>query len=580
VDSSTTATGLAAIVVLGVGAQWLARQLRMPSIVLLLLAGILAGPVTGVVDPDQLFGESLFPGISLAVSLLLFDAALGLRFEDLRGGVRQPVVRLTTIGVLLTLGLTGVAAKFIFSLPWDFALLLGAVLVVSGPTVVGPILTLVRPREPLESLLTWESTFVDPIGAIAGIVVLNVVVLADDNPFRQGPDTLAVGIGVGVVVALLLVGSLRWYLIPDELEVPVAVLFAVLAFGAAQYLQDEAGLMATTVLGVAVANQRFVSVRRISFFHRSLGALIIGSLFIVLAARIDLRDLADVVPRTAVLVGILVVIVRPIIVLVSTARSRLTARQRAFIGWMAPRGIVAAATSSLFALQIESKGEHFDELVPVTFGVIIATAVVYGLTAGPVARALRVAKGKPRGVALVGARPWVLELARVFAGQDVDVVVVATGAYDLAERDDLPFRVYAGSLDDEEVAPELDGVASALVASEDVEHNRLAILECVDAIGRSGVYLLRESEDEPARGRLPFGPGATRLAVDTAFTSGSRFLVEDTDRPVTAEPDRQLEIATIAADGSVNFSVRRRALRPGERRVLLDGWRSPAPHAR
>lgn len=581
-DDQTT-VGLAAIIVLGVGAQWVARELRLPSIVLLLIAGVLAGPVAGIVEPDELFGESLFPGVSLAVSLLLFESALGLRFEDLRGGVRQPVVRLTTIGVLVTLGLTAVAAKAIFSLPWDFAFLLGAVLVVSGPTVVGPILDMVRPREPVGSVLSWEGTFVDPIGATAGIVVLNVAVLSDDSPFRQGPDTLAVGIGVGVVVAVLLVASLRWYLVPDDLEVPVAVLFAVFAFGSAQYLQDEAGLMATTVLGVAVANQPWVPVGRISFFHRSLGTLIIGSLFIVLAARIDLSDLVDVIPRTAVLVGLLVLVVRPIVAFLSTARTRLDRRERAFVGWMAPRGIVAAATSALFALQIEANGERFSQLVPVTFGVIIGTAVVYGLSAVPVAHRLRVTKGKPRGVALVGARPWLLELARVLAGQGAEVVVIATGAYDLAERDDLPYRVDAGSFDDEDLRMQLDDVACALVASEDMEHNRLAVQECVERVGRSGVYLLPERADAPARARVPFGAGATRPAVDHAFTSGSRFVVvaeDDADAGTASaesETDGQLDVATIAADGSVSFVSRRRAPRPGERRLVLDGWRSPAP---
>ncbi len=576
-DSNEVLVALAAIVVLGVGAQWVARQLRMPSIVLLLIAGIIAGPVTGLIDPDELFGESLFPGISLAVGLLLFDAGLGLRVEDLDRSVRRPVIRLVSVGVLITGLLTALSAFLIFDLSWDFALLLGAILVVSGPTVVGPILSLVRPREPAASMLTWEGTFVDPIGAALGIVVLNVFVLDSASPFRQGPDTIGTGILVGLAAAALLVAALRWFLVPDDLEVVVAVLFAVGAFAVADTLQSEAGLMACTVLGVALANQPWVPVKGISFFHRSLGALIIGTLFIVLAARIDLGDLGDVVWQSAILVGVLVLVIRPIAALAATAFSTVPRRDRGMVAWMAPRGIVAAATSALFALQIESNGENFDQLVPITFAVIIGTAVIYGLTGLPMAKLLGVAKGKPRGIVLVGRRPWLLALADEISAAGADVLVVATGAYDLAGSA-RPYRLYTGALSDADLAPVLDGMSHALIASDNDEHNLIATRICVEVIGRSGVFVLPKSSGTQNEARTPFGVLSSQTHLERQLARGARFTTVDEAGSVVSPDGGHLGTVLVAADGSVRLDPSVRPLREGESMVTLEGFEPEEPH--
>lgn len=562
---------LAAIVVLGVGCQWVGAKLRLPSIVLLLVAGIVAGPVTDLIEPDELFGETLFPGISLAVGLLLFDSGLGLRFEDLAGGVRRPVVRLISIGVLITACLTAGASLLIFDLSWQFALLLGAVLVVSGPTVVGPILSLARPREPTGSILNWEGTFVDPLGAALGILVLNVFVLDDASPLHQGPDTIAAGVLVGLVAAGLLVVALRWFLIPDDLEVGVAVLFAVAAFATADTLQSEAGLMACTVLGVALANQPWVPVKGISFFHRSLGSLIIGSLFIVLAARIDLGDLVDVIPRSAVLLAVLVLVIRPIAAFSSTAFSKVPIRDRAFIAWMAPRGIVAAATSSLFALQIEDNGDHFDDLVPITFAIIIGAAVVYGLSAYPVAKLLGVSRGRPQGIVLVGRRPWLLSLASELSAAGVDVAVVATAAYDLEGRTD-GVELYTGPLTEVAMAEVLDGKSHALVASDNDEHNLLAARICIDAIGRSGVFVLPHSDLDASEAREPFSAQASQDHLERLVSHGAQFTTLDDEGSTASEEDGRLGAVLIASDGSLRLDPGTKPLRKGESLVVLDGF--------
>ncbi len=252
--------GLATIVVFGVGAQWIGRRAGIPSLLLLLPAGVLAGAVLGLVDPEELFGDALFPGITLLVSLLLFQAALGLRVRDLPRVARGPVLRLVTVGAAITFAGASAGVALILGVDADVALLVGAILVVSGPTVVGPLLAVVRPRDPSEAVLRWESIALDPIGATLGVVVLNLLLASGGgvHPVLQMLGRLGVGVGVGAAAAVILVFVMSRFLVSDEMEAAVALLFAVAAFALAEVSLSEAGLFATTTLGFIAANQDFV----------------------------------------------------------------------------------------------------------------------------------------------------------------------------------------------------------------------------------------------------------------------------------------------------------------------------------
>src|SRR5215211_571426 len=278
--------GLATIVVLGVGAQWVARRLEFPSVLLLLPAGILAGE-TGLVDPRGLFGDTLFPLTTLLVSLLLFQAALQLRVAELPRVARGPVLRLVTLGAAVTFVGASLAVSALFDVSTGMAFLIGAILVVSGPTVVGPLVAAVRPRAPLGPILNWEGTVLDPIGATLGVVVLNLVVASRRgalHPALQALERLGVGVAAGLVAAALMVLVLSRFLVTDDMEAAVAVLFAVAAFAVAEVAFSEAGLFATVTLGLVVANQRFVPTARITGFGATLEVLVIGILFILLGA--------------------------------------------------------------------------------------------------------------------------------------------------------------------------------------------------------------------------------------------------------------------------------------------------------
>ncbi|MGI9557240.1 MAG: cation:proton antiporter [Solirubrobacterales bacterium] len=464
------AIGIAAIVVFGVGAQWLGRATGFPSILLLLLAGVLAGPALGIVDPDEIFGEALFPVVSLGVALLLFEEGLKLRFERLPPGTRHPVVRLLTVGVLITAVGAAVAAKLIFDLPSDEAAVLGAILIVSGPTVVQPILRLARPREPVESILSFEGIIVDPIGAMVGIAVLNVV-LQDHGPGLI--QTAAIGFAAGLAGAAVLVLAMRLLLVSYELEVAVALAVAVAAFTLAEELRSEAGLFATTVMGIALANQKRVPMERIHDFGSTLGAVILGALFIILAARVKLDDVVDLLPQILLFTGILIILLRPITTFVSMAGTKRPLKERILISGIAPRGVVAAATSSLFLLKFEEAGDAFPELVPVTFGVIFLTSLVYGLGFPPLTRLLGLQLPRPRGIAIVGEQPWALDLARALNEADVPVILLPEQPLD-ASSIPAGVRAIPGEVDKARTDEALGSVGGALIVAEHADRRSLA----------------------------------------------------------------------------------------------------------
>ena len=387
--------GIAAIVLFGVLGQILGKATRIPSIIPLLVLGLLVGPVLGWVNPDAILGDALFPLVSMAVGLLLFEESLKLDLSRLHGGARRPVLGLVTTGAIVTgLGAT-VLARWVFDLPLDHAAVIGAILIVSGPTVVGPMLAVIRPKQPLESVLAFEGIFIDPIGATVALGMVNLA-LHDGAPHLGW--TGLTGILTGIVAAGVFLALVAVAKVPPATHVALGVAVALTAFASAEALYEESGLWATTALGVALANQPWVRLDALHEFGSHVGMLLIGSLFILLAARVDLDALLHYGPQTLVLVGLLVLGLRPLAAWLATTRTVLTRRERGMVAWMAPRGIVAASTASVFALQFEDKGEPFPQLIPVVFGVVLTTAIVYGLTGPLVAGLLGVRSDEPEDV--------------------------------------------------------------------------------------------------------------------------------------------------------------------------------------
>ncbi|MFH1746850.1 MAG: sodium:proton antiporter [Planctomycetota bacterium] len=532
--------GLASIVVLGVSAQWLASRIRIPSILLLLTFGFLAGPVTHLLDPNVLLDKKLlFPLVSISVALILYEGGLTLKLSELPriGGV---VRNLISIGALVTWVISGVSAHFLFGLSPGVATLLGAVLVVTGPTVIGPLLRHIRPTGPVEPALKWEGIIIDPIGAVLAVLVYEVITITGDQSATTHviwglTKTILLGGGLGLIAAMLLTFLLHRYWIPDFLQNAVSLMLVVTVFTLANHGQRESGLLAVTVMGITLANQKLANVRHIVEFKENLRVLLLSALFIVLAARLELRDVTAVLLPGILFVLILVLVARPLAVYFSTIGAKLSVKERLFLAWMAPRGIVAAAVASLFALYLE-KQSGFEEarlLVPITFLVIIGTVAIYGLTSPLVARWLGVADPNPQGVLLTGAHGWARSLAATLQSKGFAVLLVDSNRANIAAARMEGLTTYSGSVLAEYAVDEmsLGGIGRLLAVTPNDWVNVLAVQRFTRHFGHASCYQLAP-HDEPhgqqhrhkhMHGRWLFGEKQTFTTLTRRFADGARF---------------------------------------------------------
>lgn len=525
---------LAAIAVFGLGAQWLAWRIRLPSILLLLVAGFLLGPVLGIIDPDLLFGEALFPLVSLAVGIILFEGGLTLKLKELPA-TGQVILRLITLGALSTWLVAALGARYILGFSWPIAILTGAILIVTGPTVVGPLLRQIRPKGNAGKILKWEGILIDPVGAVLAVLVFELIRLEEISSVTSFLlmgvlQSLLVGVAFGLVGAGILIFLLKRYLIPDHLQNGVTLLLVVGLFALSDMLAHESGLLTVTVMGIALANQPWVPIRHILEFKENLQILLIGVLFILLAGRIDIAILSNIGWGALLFILLLVIVARPLGVLLATWRTPLATNGRFFLMWMAPRGIVAAAVASIFAFELEDLGyAEADQLAAAVFLVIVGTVVFYGLTAGPVARRLGLAERDPQGVLIVGAHPFARALASELGRLNIRALLLDSNYSNVAASRLAGLEAHLGNALSEETMSEIDlgGIGRMVSLTANDEVNTLAVLDYRELFGRSQVYQLtptnKGASASPAllRGRVLFGPEASYSQLDSHMEAGA-----------------------------------------------------------
>lgn len=506
---------LAGLIGVGVLATWFAWRFRLPSILLLLLVGFLAGPITGLLDPDALLGPLTFPVVSLSAAIILFEGGLSASWREIRS-VAGPVRRLVTVGIVLTwMALTAGATAFL-GLSRELGLLLGAMLVVTGPTVIGPLLLHVRPRGPVGSVAKLEGIINDPIGAIVAVLVYEVI-----NVTRPGMAAtvatavvlraLASGVIAGLLGAGLVVILLRKRLLPAFLQNAVTVALVLGAYVIANALAEESGLLAVTLMGMTLASQRVVDVRAIVQFNEHVRVMLIPVLFIVLAARIDL-DAFAALPLGLPAFVIAVFAVRMVAVLVSLLGSSATWRERVWLCGMAPRGIVAAAVSSLFGMRLSELGwEGAELLMPVVFIVIVATVVVYGLGALPLARVLGLHRGSAEGVLVLGAGPVARTLARGLDRAGLRALLVDPDWGHVATARQEGLEAEHGLIASQRLLDRLDleGIGHLLAVSHDDQANTLAVAH-FRGVFEDNVYQLQPDRSSASGGSKWAPPRAIR----------------------------------------------------------------------
>ncbi|MBE0567258.1 MAG: cation:proton antiporter, partial [Krumholzibacteria bacterium] len=450
----------------GVLAQLLARHLRVPGIVVLLAVGVVLGPdALGIVTPGAL-GPALGALTGFAVAVILFDGGLNLNFRRMRG--QAPVIqRLLTVGVVVTTAGAALAARLLLGWPWTPALLFGTLVIVTGPTVVTPLLRRIRVRRNVETILETEGVLIDAVGAVVAVVALEIAL---GDPVAAGaisaPTRLAVGLLVGAVGGAFIALLLRWpRAVPEGHENIFTLALALAIYQVSNAFTAESGIMAAITAGAVVGNAGARGQRELREFKEQLTTLLIGMLFVLLAADVRVADVAALGRPGLLTVLALMVLVRPLNVLLCTHGSGLGWREKVFLSWVAPRGIVAAAVASLFAERLSADGSGLGtQLRALVFLVIAATVVVQGASAGLMARLLGVRRPGGRGYAVFGAQPLGRLLARLLTTDGQEAVLIDANASLCREAEAEGLKVVFGNALDERVAmrAQLDSRRGAL----------------------------------------------------------------------------------------------------------------------
>jgi NhaP-type Na+/H+ or K+/H+ antiporter len=553
-------TGVGLILLLAVGCQVLASRLRIPALILLLPAGFIAGALTSDVNPQRLLGPAFEPLVSLSVAVILYDAGLGLDLRKLKGHTRRVVIRLIVLGVLITWALAASVAAPLLGMSRGAAVMLGIILVVSGPTVVGPLLNFVRPTDRLQRVLIWEGSMIDPVGGILGALVFHGVTASTHKGLSSqlGQFVLSVVAGlaggmIGTAVLWLLLRKLRL----DEVLGTSAQLATLIAVAAGcDIIRADTGLIAAIFMGLALANQRGFDIPARRPFFETLVQLIMGVLFISISATVTPQSLRHLVLPTLGLVAVLVFVARPIVAFASTLGTDLKKGERAFIGWMAPRGIVAAATASTFTAGLVAKGiGGAAKILPATFVVIVATVTLYALTAAPAARLLRVGQPARTRPLLVGGNAWVIDLALalrsaglevlMWAGLDQQREQITRAGLELAPGELLAAATGRGA--------RLEGITAVLLLTDEDDFNALAAVLLADGVEgrvyRLGPQLPSHGVVAPyTGGEILFSESLTRLAVSDRYAGGARIIAQ----PVGGEPAAGHDLLfLVRADGQL-----------------------------
>lgn len=542
--------GIVVLVALGAAAQWLAWRLRFPSILVLLTVGFVAGPATGLFRPEEVLGDLTFPFVSLAAAVVLFEGGLSASVEEIRG-VATAVRRLVVVGIPVTWTVLTFAAHYALGLSIEISLLLGAILVVTGPTVIGPLLRHAHPTVRVASVLKLEGIINDPIGAILAVLVFQGIKAEEAE---RAFSVIAFGIfkatvisvAIGLVAAWIFVKLRERALLPDFLQNAIILPFVLIAYAMANSAQAESGLLAVTVMGIALASQKRVSIEQNLEFTEHTRVLLISALFILLTARMRLGDITDLKLGALLFVGVAIFVARPLAVALSTLGSELERNEKMFIAGIAPRGVVAAAVSSVFALELQESGyEEAAMLVPLTFVVIAATVLVSGLSSRPLVQWLGLERQSPQGVLLLGADELSRLIANSLGERGFRVILVDTDRVNVRLAREAGLEAHRGEILNRRLIHrlELDAIGHFAALTHDDDLNTLAVSHFRKLFGDANVHQLQPSTEAgyprpeyaaELKGVL-FAGGATRDQLLNLIKSGATITEASVEEGLTME---------------------------------------------
>jgi len=523
---------LSAIGVVAIFCQWFAWWVKLPAIVFLLVAGIIMGPLTGWLNPEHLFGDLFFPMVSLSVAIILFEGSLTLKFEEIRG--LQTVVRnMLTIGVATTWAAITIGTHYIIGFAWDLSLLFGALMVVTGPTVIVPMLRTVRPNATISNILRWEGIVIDPLGAILAVLVFEVILSMQlqghasfGHTLYMFAETLVIGTAIGIIAGYLFGLVLRKHLLPEYLHNVATLTLVFATFALANHLSEESGLLTVTVMGIWLANMKNVPVDDIIDFKESLSILLISGLFILLAARLDFTQFATLGWGAVLLFLFIQLFARPLKVILSTYKSGLTWQEKVMVSWIGPRGIVAAAVTALFALRLQEIGvEHAELLVPLAFTIIIGTVVLQGATARFLAQQLGVAEPEDNGFLILGANPVARTIAKALNDNGFQTLVTDSSWTNIKAARMEGLTTYYGNVVSEHADRHLDliGLGQLLTLTPQKELNALAGQRYRTEFGSNHVFSIPTENEKDKDGDEQVSRTSVSHDHHVLFDNGTTF---------------------------------------------------------
>jgi NhaP-type Na+/H+ or K+/H+ antiporter len=509
---------LAGIIIAGILAQWIAWRFKIPAILPLILIGLLVGPVaseflsedgTKWIEPIWNGKEGLFPGdslfyfVSLSISIILFEGGLTLKTNEIKN-VGPVITKLITLGSLVTFFTAAIAVHYVFYLNWEISFLFSALIIVTGPTVITPILRHIPLKKDVSAILKWEGILIDPIGALVAVLVFEFISVGAGGEFTETAfiefgKIVLFGSTFGFTFAHALNFSINKKWIPHYL-LNVFALAAVLGvFVLSDSFAHESGLLAVVVMGMVLGNSKSAYLKELLYFKESLSILLISILFILLAANINIEDLLLIYHwKTAVLFALVVFVIRPLGVFLSARKSSLKLNEKLFISWVGPRGIVAAGIASLFGSKLVKSGVSGAEYItPLVFMIVLGTVLLNATTARLFARIAGVFLKKAEGILIVGASKVSRLIASYLEKNDRHVVLIDSNHVNIEKAqmqglDALNTNIYSDALTDNIELNDI-GYLMALTGSADI--NKYAINKFSKQFGENGAFRLVTEEE-------------------------------------------------------------------------------------
>ncbi|MDS3909012.1 sodium:proton antiporter [Staphylococcus hominis] len=509
---------------LGIFSQWLANRIKWPSIVVMSIVGLLVGPILGLANPEHTLGSEVFsPIVSLAVAIILFEGSSNLDFRELKG-ISKAVIRIITIGATIAWVLGAIALHKILGFPISIAIVMGGLLLITGPTVIQPLLKQAKVRNSVDTVLRWESIILDPLGPILALAAFYVYQIVGQG---FGFQLLLIFIFKMLIVAFIGFGAsffFNWLIqrdvIPQNLMPSIQLVFILLVFSICDQILDESGLLAVTIFGLMMARYKRHDLiyKESDHFIENMSSILVSTVFILITSSLTPSVLMNVLSWKLVIFSlVMIVLVRPIAVLLSTIGTEITKKERALVAMMAPRGIVVLTVAQFFGgLFLNDNMKMASYITPVTFGLVFITVVIYGFSFTPISKMLGLASTEPPGVILVGESEFSYHLGRQLQSHGIPVMVFNLFSNTSDKAKELGFEIFKGNLlsSSDRMYADLIRYNKCLLMTKSFIFNSLAFNELVPEFGLNNVNMMPVSfTDDQARNNLN-GPLRNHILFD------------------------------------------------------------------